>query len=158
MTGLSKAAKGSLVLLGFELIAIIVFVFVDWRSPLMLVPVYGIYVPHLFLRVANISDGGLAGPVAGWEVLLGFCIAFWLTVPLLGDLAFWVASVLFAMGQFHGALIVGGIALGLTATLYPLALVRMYASSRIAPGGILAVALRLASMGLLLVVAWRAAG
>jgi hypothetical protein len=128
-----------------------------WKVALVLLCAYALYVPHLFLTVNEIPSGALAGPVSGLEYLLGFGIAFWLLVPLFGDLSFWVASVLFAMRQFRRALIVGAVGFGLCATFYALPLVEPYLRGDPAAtsGGLGAIALRLASMGLLLGCAWR---
>jgi len=83
-------------------------------------------------------------------------MAFWLSVPLFGDLSFWVASVLFATRQFRLALIVGAIGLGLCATLYSFPLVASYVSRDpgATTGGLGAVLLRLTSIGLLVGFAW----
>ena len=90
-----------------------------WHVALVLLVVYAVYVPHLFLTIFVTPEGhSLAGPWKGWEVLLGIGVLFWVTVPLFGDLSFWVASVLFARRQFRFALIMGAIGLGLCATFY----------------------------------------
>jgi len=127
-----------------------------WRIALVLLLVYAIYVPHLFLTVAVTPAGhSLAGPWKGWEILLGIGIFFWLTVPLFGDLSFWVASVLFARHQFRFALIVGAIGLGLCATLYSFPMTASYLGGESPQGALWAPVLRLTSMGLLVGFAWR---
>ena len=85
---------------------------------LVLLAVYGLYVPHLFLTVTAIEHGALGGPVNGLLYVTGMGMLFMLTLPVYGDLFFWIASVLFARRRFHGAVIVGGIGLGLCASFY----------------------------------------
>jgi hypothetical protein len=119
----------------------------DWLMTLLLLLAYSIYLPHLFLRVGELKNA-LAGPLAGWELLLGLGFGFWLTIPLFGDLAFWIASVLFATHHFRGALIASGIALGLCGIFYSLFVIGG------GPGGYCALGLRFVSMGLLFGAAW----
>ena len=98
-----------------------------WHIALVLLVVYAIYVPHLFLTVLVTPEGhSLAGPWNGQEFLLGFGVLFPLTVPLYGDLSFWVASVLFARHQFRFAFIFGAIGLGLCVTWYSFPMIASY--------------------------------
>src|SRR5437763_622920 len=77
------------------------------------------YFIHLFLRVGYLNPNNpLGGPVRGWEIVTGLGIAFLVTIPLFGDLAFWIASALLAIGSFGGARIAAGIALVLSSTLW----------------------------------------
>jgi hypothetical protein len=135
-------------LLGFALYAVTVSVF-GKSQPLTLIAVYAIYLPHFFVRDL-VSEGGLRGLFSGREFLTGWGRFLLLSSLFCGDLAFWIASVLFASGQFHSARIAGGIALGLSAILYP-----MLSRSRLnQTGGSSAFGLRLVAMALLVGTAW----
>jgi hypothetical protein len=122
---------------------------------LVLLAVYGLYVPHLFLTVTVIEHGALGGHVNALLYVTGMGMLFMLTLPVYGDLFFWIASVLFARRRFRGAVIVGGIGLGLCASFYCFPLIAWDLHRETAIGALSAVALRLGSMGLLVGFAWK---